>query len=107
AGLDDRDDSGGERELGPVGKREERVGREYGAAEVVLELPGLFERDLHRVDAALLTGPDPDRLQSLRDHDRVRADVLAHAPREQEVAPLLFRGLAADDPHRLAILDVP
>src|SRR5256714_4731989 len=107
ARLDDRGDPGRERELGAVGEWEERFRREDGAVEFVLELPRLGERDLDRVDAALLAGADPDRLESPCDHDRVRADVLAGAPREQKIAPLLFRRLAAYDLHRLAVLDVP
>ncbi len=60
--------------------------------EVVPVLARLLERDPHRVDAAHLAGADPDRLQVLGEHDRVRGDVLGHAPREEEVAPLRLVG---------------
>src|SRR5262249_58122789 len=50
---------------------------------------------------------DADGREAPRDHDRVRADVLAHAPREQEVAPKLLARVAARDLHPLAVLDVP
>ena len=86
-----------ERELRAVGEREERVAREHRAGRVVAELARLLERDPHRVDAAHLAGADPDRLQALREHDRVRAHVLAHAPGEQQVAPLLLADAAGDD----------
>ena len=70
-------------------------------------LPGFVERELDGVDAARLTAADPDRREILRDHDGVRADVLAHAPREDEVAPCLFRRRAARDLHSFAVVDVP
>ena len=69
-------------------------------------LARLLERDPHRVDAAHLAGADADRLQALRDHDRVRRDVLADAPREQQVAPLLLGRRCRDDLHQLAVVDV-
>ena len=81
---------GVERDRRAVGEREERVAREHRAGRVVAELAGLLERDPHRVDAAHLAGADADRLQALREHDRVRAHVLADAPGEQQVAPLLL-----------------
>ena len=48
--------------------------------------PPPSQGDAHRVDAAHLACADADRLQVLREHDRVRADVLAHPPREEQVA---------------------
>ena len=39
-------------------------------------------------------------------HDRVRADVLARPPGEEQVAPLLLGRVAADGDHPLAVLDV-
>ena len=74
--------------------------------DVVAVLARLLDRDPHGVDAAHLPGADPDRLQVADEHDCVRRDVLAHAPREQQVAPLRLADLAGDDLHRLAILDV-
>src|SRR6266545_25020 len=107
ARLDDRRYAGRDRELRAVGEGEERVRRKGRPGEVVAVLGRLREGDLHRVDPALLAGADADRLQRLRDDDRVGADVLADAPREQEVTPLLLVERAADDAHRLAIFDVP
>ena len=106
ARLDERGDAGVERELRPVGEREERVAREHRAGRVVAELAGLLDRDPHGVDAAHLAGADADRLAALREHDRVRAHVLADAPGEQQVAPLLLVDGAGDDLHRLAVVDV-
>ena len=57
----------------------------------------LLDGDPDGVDAAHLAGADADRLQVLGDHDRVRADVLADAPGEEQVAPLRLVGLARDD----------
>src|SRR3954447_17238180 len=107
AGLDQRRDAARKRLLRPVREREERVGREDRARDAVVELLRLLKRDPDGVDAALLARADADRLQVLRDHDRVRGDVLAHAPGEQQVAPLLLGDGAGDDGHRLARLDVP
>ena len=67
-------------------------------AEVVAVLARLLDRDPHRVDAAHLAGADPDRLQVLREHDRVRRDVLADAPGEEQVAPLRLVELAGRRP---------
>ena len=67
----------------------------------------LLDRDPHGVDAAHLAGADPDRLQVLGDHDRVRGDVLADAGSEEQVAPLGLGRLARRDLHPLAVLDVP
>ena len=47
---------------GAVGEREERVGGEDGALEVVPVLARLLDRDPHRVDPAHLPGADPERL---------------------------------------------
>src|SRR5258706_10362063 len=74
-----------QRKCWPVGKGKEGVGREYRTGEIVAELTCLRQRDLHRIDATLLARADPDRLQIFREDDRVRADVLAHTPREQRV----------------------
>ena len=62
------------------------------APAVVAELARLLERDPHGVDAAHLAGADPDRLQVARDDDRVRDDVLADAPGEEQVAPVVSVG---------------
>ena len=70
-------------------------------------LARLLDRDPHRVDAAHLAGADADRLQVLGDHDRVRGDVLADAPREEQVAPRSPRRLAGDHLHPLPVGDVP
>src|SRR5262245_58642956 len=104
AGLDDRPHPGLERQPGPVGEREEGVRREYRPLEVVTELAGFCEGVADGVDATRLTAPDPDRLQPLRDDDRVRRDVLAYAPGEEQVAPLGFAGISAGDPHAVATL---
>ena len=66
----------------------------------------LLDRDPDGVDAAHLAGADPDRLQVLHEHDRVRGDVLAHAPREDEVAPLRLVELAGDDLPAVPFLDL-
>ena len=50
--------------------------------------------------------PIPIVCRSLRDHDRIRRDVLAHTPREEQVAPLLLGHLPGHDLHLLAVLDV-
>src|SRR5581483_3174448 len=106
ARLDDRRDARLEAELRAVGEREERVGGEHRAAHVVAELRCLLDRDPDGVDAAHLAGADPDRREILRQDDRVRADVLADAPREDEVSPLRLVHLAGDDLPALPVLDV-
>ncbi len=68
---------------------------------------GLRERDPHRVHTAHLAGADPDGLESLGEHDRIRVDVFRDPPREEQVAPLLLRELAADELHAVALGDVP
>src|SRR5262249_59544114 len=107
AWLDDRGHAVVERCLRPVREGEERIRREHRAFGVVAVLACLVERELDGVDAARLAAADADRREAPRDHDRVRADVLAHAPREQEVAPKLLARLAARDLDPLAALDVP
>src|SRR5262249_33392634 len=104
AGLDDRPHPGLERQPGPVGEREEGVRREYRSLEIVTELAGLREGVADSVYATRLTAPDPDRWQALRDDDRVRRDVLAQAPGEEQAAPHGFTGISAGDPHAVAIL---
>src|SRR6266545_5282441 len=104
--LDDRGDARVERGLRTVRKREERIRSKHGAAQVMTVLVRLLEREADCVDAARLAATDPDRGEPLREHDRVRADVFAHAPREDEVPPARLVGLAADDGHALAIVDV-
>src|SRR4051812_1905315 len=106
ARLDERPDPGVERDLRAVGEREEGVAREHRAGDIVPVLTRLLHRDAHGVDAAHLAGADPDGLQVAGEHDRVRRDVLAHAPGEEQVAPLLLGDAARDDLHPLAILDV-
>src|SRR5829696_3183088 len=106
AGLDQRRDARVERELRAVGEREERVRREHRAVEIVGVVARLREREPDRVDAAHLARADPDRPQVLREHDRVRAHVLAHPPREEQVAPVVLRELAARNRHPVALLDL-
>src|SRR5437899_10949207 len=67
----------------------------------------LLQCQPYRVDPARLAAADPDRREVLREDDRVRADVLAHAPGEDEIAPAGLVGLAARDLHPLAVGDVP
>ena len=70
-------------------------------------LARLLERDADGVDAAHLAGADADRLEVLGEDDRVREDVLADPPGEEEVAPAgLVRRLAGDDLHALAVVDL-
>ena len=91
---------------GPSGNGKKASRGEHGAVEVVAVLARLLDRDPHRVDARHLPGADADRAQALGDHDRVRGDVLADAPGEEQVAPVRLVRLAADDDHPLAVLDV-
>ena len=49
------------------------------------------DRDADRIDARHLAGADAQRAAAGDEHDRVRLDVLADAPREVEVAQLLGR----------------
>src|SRR5207248_727017 len=107
ARLDDRRDAGLERRLRAVGERKERVRREHRAGYVMAVLSRLVEGELDGVDAARLTAPEPDRREVFRDDDRIGADVFAHAPCEDEVAPRLLAREAAGDLHALAVVDVP
>src|SRR3954462_15115170 len=70
-------------------------------------LTRLVERELDGVDAARLARADADCREALGDHDRIRADVLADAPREQEISPQLLARLAPRNLHPLAVLPVP
>src|SRR3954454_7110957 len=106
AGLDDPGDPARQRQLGPVGKGEEGVGGEHRPLQVVAEVPRLLERDPHRVHATLLSRADAEGLEILRDDDRVRPDVLADPPREEQVAPLFLARRSGDDGHCFALLDV-
>src|SRR4051812_14345503 len=106
ARLDDRAHAPFEREGRPVGEREERVRGEHGAVGVVPELGGLVERYANGVHPAHLAGADADRGEIRGDDDRVRQDVLAHAPREDEIAPLLLVRRACDDGPAVAVLDL-
>ena len=66
----------------------------------------LLTGDLHAHHAGHLPGADADRRRPLREHDRVRLDVLAYAPRELERFELRVGGralrddLAASSPRR-------
>ena len=86
ARLDEGVDAGLEREPGPVREWEEGIRGEVKADDVhACRVPS--RRDPDRVDAAHLAGGDPDRLQVLGDHDRVRRHVLADPRGEEQVAP--------------------
>ena len=87
ARLDDRRDAGLERELRAVGEREERVRGEHRARPGRGRAPAPSRPRDAQSRPGCLAGADPDRLEVLGEHDRVRADVLAHAPGEEQVAP--------------------
>src|SRR5690242_7546571 len=70
------------------------------------ELTCLLDRDPDGVDATHLARADADRLSAAREHDRVRRDVLAHAPRKEDVVPRLVGNLAAGYAHRCALLRI-
>ena len=106
ARLDDRAHAPFERKGRPVREGEEGVGGEDGPARVVTELGGLVERDANGVHSAHLAGADTDGGEIGRNDDRVREDVLAHAPGEDEVAPLLLIRRAGDDRPAVAVLDL-
>ena len=72
----------------------------------VAELARFLDGEAHSVDAAHLSGADADRLQLAREDDGVRRDVLADAPGEEQLAPVVLGRLAAHDLHRLARVDV-
>src|SRR6266508_4685794 len=67
----------------------------------------LLECEPDRIHAARLATADPDRRQIVRQHDRVRAHVLAHAPRKDKIAPARFVRFARHALHALAVVDVP
>src|SRR6476659_7016394 len=67
AGLDDRRHTSVERELRAVREREERIGREHRAREIVPVLARFVDRDPDGVDAAHLPRSDADRREILRD----------------------------------------
>ena len=71
------------------------------------DLARLLEREAHGVDPAHLTRPDADRLKIPRHDDRVREDVLADTPGEEQVTPARLVGsLARNDLHRLSVVDL-
>ena len=107
ARLDQRGHARVERELRTVREREERVRGERRSLERVAELACFLDCDPNGIDAAHLSGPDPDRLQVLHEHDRVRGDVLAHPPGEEQVAPRRLVRAAGHDLHPLPVGDVP
>src|SRR4051812_23312341 len=107
AGLDDRGHARVDRRLGAVGEREEGVRGERGALQLASRLARLVEREADGVDAAHLPRADSHRREPVREHDRVRANVLAHLPAEQHLAPLGLARLALrDDLHLGPILEV-
>ena len=82
-----------DRDLGAVGEREERVGGQHGAR------PATPAATCRRPGARSRRGSSgrrrcPTVASSVREHDRVGAHVLADAPGEQQVAPLLVGRLA-------------
>ena len=91
---------------GPSGNGKNASEASAAPVEVVAVLGRLLDGDPHGVDAAHLAGADPDRREVLREDDRVRRDVLADAPREDEVAPLRSSGLPHDDLPAVAVLDL-
>ena len=95
AGLDHRGDAllGGR--VQSVAEREERVGSHDRAGRIETFVARFHARDARRDDAAHLAGTDADRRAVAREHDRVRLDVLADAPREQQVVELLPAGHGA------------
>src|SRR5687768_7098648 len=93
-GLDDRRDAGVERDLGAVREGEEAIRRQDRPLHVVPARARLLDGEPDGVHTARLPGADAERLQILRDHDRIRRDVPADAPGEQEVAPARLVGLA-------------
>src|SRR5215207_9108896 len=95
ARLDDRSHARLERDLGAVGEGDERVRGQHCAAEVVAVFSSLLDRDPDGVDAARLPAADPQRLETLREHDRVRGHVLRDPPGEEQVAPDRLARLAA------------
>src|SRR3954447_14027276 len=103
ARLDYRLHAGGYAGLGAVGEGEEGVRGHRGTVE---RSARLLDGEAHRVDAAHLPRADAYRREVLGKHDRVRAHVLAHLPREEQLAPLRLARLAlGDDAHVLAHLD--
>src|SRR4029077_18980424 len=96
-----------EGQLRAVREWEEGVRGHYRAGRRVPVLARLLERDPNRVDAAHLPRADADRLQVVGEDDRVRSDVLADAPRKEQVAPGHLARRAADELHPLAALHVP
>ncbi len=92
AGLDHRRRAGGDRDLQPVGEREERVGGDDAALRQRLRQPGglggflaLPGGDARGVDAARLAGADADRRGVLGIDDGVGLHVLADAEGEEQV----------------------
>ena len=71
----------------PIVEREEGVGGEHRA---LVSAARLLHRQPHRVHPADVAAAEADRGQVARDHDCVGAHVLADAPGEQQIAPLLL-----------------
>ena len=66
----------------------------------------LLDGDPHGVDAARLAAADPQRLEILGEHDRVRGHVLRDAPGEEQALPDRLARLAADELHAAAVVDL-
>ena len=94
ARLDDRGDTGLERELRPVREGEEGVGGER-RADGSWPNSAAFSTAIRTASTRLFwPAPMPIVCRSFDEHDGVRGDVLADAPGEDEVAPLRLVKLA-------------
>ena len=82
--MDHRRGAGLRDHVEAVAEREERVGRAHGAGRLEADLTGAHDRQARGVHAIHLARADPDDLAAGRQDDRVRFDVLGHAPGEAE-----------------------
>ena len=106
ARLDDRGRAGVERDLRPVGEGEERVGGERRAGRSWPN-SAAFSTAIRTASTRLIwPAPIPIVCRSFARTIAFDGDVLAHPPREDEIAPLRLAQLAGDELPAVALLDL-
>src|SRR5262249_17412511 len=86
-GLDDGRDAGASGLIDIITEGEERIGSEHAP---LASLARFTHHQVNRIDAAHLPRADADDHAGFAQHDGVALDVLAHQPRETQIAHFLL-----------------